>query len=85
MRPPVLPKPTNLDEGQGIRGPDMWVDEAIWGHRLYDEQTPWLALLEFLNVLRSEAQRWPGLPGTQWPQHSGVPATPVSLPAQHPV
>ena len=18
---------------------DMWVDEAIWGHRLYDEQT----------------------------------------------
>ena len=55
MRPPVLPKPTNLDEGQGIRGPDMWVDEAIWGHRLYDEQTPWLAFLEFLNVLQSEA------------------------------
>lgn len=54
MRPPVLPKPTNLDEGQGIRGPDMWVDEAIWGHRLYDEQTPWLAFLEFLNVLHSE-------------------------------
>lgn len=32
----------------------MWVDEAIWGHRLYDEQTPWLAFLEFLNVLHSE-------------------------------
>jgi hypothetical protein len=32
----------------------MWVDEAIWGHRLHDEQTPWLAFLEFLNVLRSE-------------------------------
>ena len=54
MRPAILPKPTNLDEGQGIRGPDMWVDEAIWGHRLYDEQTPWLAFLEFLNVLCSE-------------------------------
>ena len=54
MHPSVLPKPTNLDEAQGIRGPDMWVDEAIWGHRLYDEQTPWLAFLEFLNVLRSE-------------------------------
>ena len=54
MRPAILPKPTNLDEGQGIRGPDMWVDEAIWGHRLYDEQTPWLAFLEFLNVLHSE-------------------------------
>lgn len=53
MRPTVLPKPKSLDE-QGIRGPDMWIDEAIWGHRLYDEQTPWLAFLEFLNVLRSE-------------------------------
>ena len=29
----------------------MWVDEAIWGHMLYDEQTPWLIYLEFLNVL----------------------------------
>ena len=28
----------------------MWVDEAIWGHRMYDEQTPWLIYLEFLNV-----------------------------------
>lgn len=33
---------------------DMWVDEAIWGHRLYDEQTPWLCLMEFLNVVHSE-------------------------------
>jgi hypothetical protein len=32
----------------------MWVDEAIWGHRLHDEQTPWLAFLEFLTVLLSE-------------------------------
>ncbi len=30
--------------------PSMWVDEAIWGHRMYDEQTPWLIYLEFLNV-----------------------------------
>lgn len=28
----------------------MWVDEAIWGHRLYDEQTPWFIYLEFMNV-----------------------------------
>jgi hypothetical protein len=28
----------------------MWLDEAIWGHMLYDEQTPWLIYLEFLNV-----------------------------------
>ncbi len=32
----------------------MWVDEAIWGHRLYDEQTPWLTMMEFLGVLHAE-------------------------------
>ena len=31
----------------------FWVDEAIWGHRLYDEQTPWFIFLEFLNVAAS--------------------------------
>lgn len=36
---------------------DFWVDEAIWGHRLYDEQTPWLCFMEFLNVLSSEYQK----------------------------
>ena len=30
--------------------PSMWVDEAIWGHRFHDEQSPWLVFLEFLNV-----------------------------------
>lgn len=33
---------------------EMWVDEAIWGHRLYDEQTPWLTFLEFLGIAQSE-------------------------------
>jgi hypothetical protein len=33
---------------------DMWVDEDIWGHRLYDEQTPWMTFLEFLGILQSE-------------------------------
>lgn len=28
----------------------FWVDEDIWGHRLYDEQTPRLTLLEFLGI-----------------------------------
>ena len=31
---------------------NVWVDEAIWGHRLYNDQTPWLILLEFLAVFR---------------------------------
>lgn len=28
----------------------MWVDEQIWGHRLWDGQSPWLLFLEFLTV-----------------------------------
>ena len=32
---------------------DFTVDEHIWGHRLYDEQLPHLAVLEFLGVLGS--------------------------------
>ena len=28
----------------------MWVDEQIWGHRLWDTQSPWLIFLEFLTV-----------------------------------
>src|SRR5216683_5450407 len=27
-----------------------WIDEDIWGHRLWDAQTPWLLFLEFLSV-----------------------------------
>lgn len=42
-----LPRPTKIDS-------DMWVDEAIWGHRLYDEQTPWLCVMEFLNIVHAE-------------------------------
>jgi hypothetical protein len=33
------------------------VDEHIWGHRLYDEQLPHLAVLEFLCVLGSNAHQ----------------------------
>ena len=32
---------------------NLWADEAIWGHRFYDDQTPWLVLLEFLAVFQS--------------------------------
>lgn len=40
---------------QVIEGVDFAVDEHIWGHRLYDEQLPHLAVLEFLGVLGSNA------------------------------
>lgn len=45
-----LPPLENVDSS-------MWVDEAIWGHMLYDEQTPWLTYLEFLNVFLDQKRR----------------------------
>ena len=27
-----------------------WIDEQIWGHRLWDAQSPWLVFLEFLTI-----------------------------------
>ena len=32
---------------------NIWIDEAIWGHRFYNDQTPWLVLLEFLSIFVS--------------------------------
>lgn len=40
-----------------IDGVDFAVDEHIWGHRLYDEQLPHLAVLEFLCVLGSNTDK----------------------------
>jgi hypothetical protein len=47
----IIPRPQNIEETQLT----MWVDEFIWGHRLYDEQTPWLCILEMLCIAQSEA------------------------------
>lgn len=46
----VLPRPGARED----KGPQLWIDEAIWGHRLHDEQTPWLTVLEFLGVFQAE-------------------------------
>ena len=53
MKMESLPRPK---EHEDRTGPELWIDEAIWGHRLHDEQTPWLTLLEFLGVVRAEHQ-----------------------------
>jgi hypothetical protein len=34
-----------------------WLDEQIWGHRLWDAQSPWLIFLEFLNVAEACERR----------------------------
>lgn len=45
----ILPRPRETDTS-------MWVDESIWGHRLYNEQTPWMTFLEFVGILQSELE-----------------------------
>jgi hypothetical protein len=50
--PTPLPPPDSFDQSSS-----MWVDEAIWGHRLYDEQLPWMVFLEFLNVFHYEEEK----------------------------
>lgn len=30
-----------------------WIDERIWGHRIWDGQTPWLIFLEFAGIVES--------------------------------
>jgi hypothetical protein len=42
----ILPPPSRNDH------PDieLWLDEQLWGHRLWDNETAWLVFLEFLNV-----------------------------------
>lgn len=50
--PQPLPPPDTYDQSSS-----MWVDEAIWGHRLYDEQLPWMVFLEFLNVFYHELDK----------------------------
>ena len=42
----IVPRPYQSDH----RNISPWLDEQIWGHRIWDSQTPWLLFLEFLTV-----------------------------------
>src|ERR1700722_10722856 len=42
----LLPQPHRED----YRENKMWVDEQIWGYRLWDSESPWMLFLEFLTV-----------------------------------
>lgn len=35
------------------RPAELWLEEKYWGHRLWDQQSPWLVFLEFLCVAES--------------------------------
>lgn len=43
----VPPTGSHPNRDHGI---SLWLDEQVWGHRLWDSQSPWLLFLEFLNV-----------------------------------
>lgn len=47
----AIPAPDRFKRGK--KSVNVWVDEAIWGHRFYNDQTPWLVFLEFLCVFRA--------------------------------
>jgi len=68
----TLPRPNT-------REPELWVDEAIWGHRLHDEQTPWLMVLEFLGVFQAEAKLGRALSEEQYNSLSYLPQQQLKL------
>src|SRR4051794_35573581 len=47
-----MPETTTLvaPPHRGDHSVSLWLDEQIWGHRLWDAQSPWLLCLEFLNI-----------------------------------
>jgi hypothetical protein len=34
---------------------EIWLEQRIWGHRFHNDQTPWLLLLETLNIISAFA------------------------------
>lgn len=50
----VLHKPDRSDHPKNDHPKiSPWLDEQIWGHRLYDSQSPWLLFLEFMSVAQA--------------------------------
>lgn len=47
------PVPTKSQPILTGRREDLWLEEQYWGHRLWDQQSPWLVYLEFLCVAES--------------------------------
>lgn len=52
----------------------LWVEEAVFGHRLWARQTPWLLFLEFLNVAEAHHRE-----GTLFAPTGPETASPYSL------
>jgi hypothetical protein len=65
--PGALRIPGFLENGLGRV--DIWLEQQVWGHRFYNDQTTWLLLLEAVNLMAFRAadknteQVFPGLNG----------------------
>lgn len=46
-------EPSNTRAREGV---EIWLEQRIWGHRFYNDQTPWLLLLETMNIIVARAQ-----------------------------
>lgn len=46
-----------LPTSRPFRSVTVWLGEAVFGHRIWHRQTPWLVLLEFLNVAEAFDRR----------------------------
>jgi hypothetical protein len=61
--PGALEPPASLD----IKV-EVWLEQQIWGHRFYNDQTPWLLLLEAMGIMahratdKNDGRIFPGLP-----------------------
>lgn len=50
------PVPTKSPADLSRRREDLWLEEQYWGHRLWDQQSPWMVFLEFLCVAESASR-----------------------------
>jgi len=49
----VNPVSTKSPANLAGRSENLWLEEQYWGHRLWDQQSPWMVFLEFLCVAES--------------------------------
>jgi hypothetical protein len=60
--------PGALEPPRDFDNVEIWLEQQIWGHRFYNDQTPWLLLLEALGVMahraadKNEDRIFPGPP-----------------------
>lgn len=78
MTESLIPNALPIPEGEDPEGNDKldrknmeaWAEEAIWGHRFYNDQTPWLCLVELLAIMASRAEGGgPIFPGRRDGEH----------------